>query len=161
MNRNYTLWYKLKINLNKVEFSGNFSELEVWWCSLGANIGDEEDGKNVLFERPVLVFRKYNKSLFFALPLSTASKMSKFYHEISVGDENGIVLVSQGRVISSRRLQRRIGKITSHEFTSIAKKYADLHHIKSSSQLLGNSQAPNGDLYSNITKHEQKSQERK
>ncbi len=32
------------------------------WCSIGINVGDEEDGKNELYERPVLVIKKFNAS---------------------------------------------------------------------------------------------------
>lgn len=35
-----------------------FYEREIWWCSLGVNIGFEQDGTNDLFERPVLVIKK-------------------------------------------------------------------------------------------------------
>ena len=38
-----------------------FHEREIWWCSIGLNVGDEQDGKNDYFERPVLVIRKFNK----------------------------------------------------------------------------------------------------
>ena len=40
-----------------------FHEREIWWCSIGVNLGDEQDGKNELFERPVLVVRKFNRKL--------------------------------------------------------------------------------------------------
>ena len=33
-------------------------EGSVWWCKLGLNIGDEEDGKGDYFERPVLILKK-------------------------------------------------------------------------------------------------------
>jgi hypothetical protein len=40
-----------------------FREKEIWWCSIGINIGDEQDGKNELFERPVLILRKFNNKI--------------------------------------------------------------------------------------------------
>ena len=67
MNRNYTAWYALKSQLEAGDFKGNFSEREIWWCSIGANIGHEEDGKHRYFERPVIVLRKYNKNYFLFL----------------------------------------------------------------------------------------------
>lgn len=148
MSRDYVGWYRLKTQIDKQEFLGNFSEREVWWVSLGANIGDEEDGKNKLFERPVLIVRKYSRQLFWALPLSTAQKESRFYHTVSIGvaDLNSVVLLSQGRAISSKRLQRRLGRITSVEHESILQAYADLHKIKSDPQQAESPRAPNGDL---------------
>lgn len=162
MSRDYVGWYKLKTQIDKQEFLGNFSEREVWWVNLGANIGDEEDGKNKLFERPVLIVRKYSRHLFWALPLSTVQKKSRFYHPISIGaaDRNSVVLLSQGRVISSKRLQRRLGRVTSDEHSSILSAYAGLHEIKSDPQQAEGLRAPNGDLYTNNIKHEHESQEK-
>ncbi len=41
---------------------------EVWWCSLGVNIGAEIDGKNDGFERPVIIMKVYNKETTLVLP---------------------------------------------------------------------------------------------
>ena len=49
-------------------------EGEIWWCSLGVNVGDEQDGKNDLFERPVLIVRKFNNSIVWAVPMITKIK---------------------------------------------------------------------------------------
>ena len=35
-----------------------FHEREIWWCSIGVTLGDEQDGKNDLFERPVFSNKK-------------------------------------------------------------------------------------------------------
>lgn len=40
-----------------------FEEREVWWASLGENIGSEANGKNFHFERPVIVLRKFSSDL--------------------------------------------------------------------------------------------------
>lgn len=46
MAKDFTKWHKLKTRLdNRKEFS-TFSEGEVWWCSIGINIGAEEEGNN-------------------------------------------------------------------------------------------------------------------
>ena len=64
----FDVWNSLKkdIDINNVDFS--FSEKEIWWCSLGKNIGNEQDGKNRNFERPVLIFKKWNSEFFVGLP---------------------------------------------------------------------------------------------
>ena len=48
-----------------------FHEREIWWCSIGINLGDEQDGKNELFERPVLILKKFNNKVAWVLPMST------------------------------------------------------------------------------------------
>ncbi len=56
------------IDLKKLLSSKNpptFQEREIWWCSIGINVGFEIDGKNDKYLRPVLIFRKFNKNIFF------------------------------------------------------------------------------------------------
>ncbi|MBP7760690.1 type II toxin-antitoxin system PemK/MazF family toxin [Candidatus Saccharibacteria bacterium] len=159
VKRDYGKWHTLKGDLEIGHFEANYSEREVWWCSLGANIGFEEDGKNHLFERPVLVVKKYSKELFLGVPLSTKLKNSRYYHHIAVGDKNGVVILSQARALSSKRLQRRIGRITENDHQSIWRQYIGLHTSqKSDSAVKRSPRAPNGDLYVYDTKHERKSQ---
>jgi hypothetical protein len=42
-----------KQKLNEIEFNSYAHERDVWWCSLGVNVGVEADGKHGNFERPV------------------------------------------------------------------------------------------------------------
>ena len=45
---------KLRIHLYKNLDSVYFRERQIWWASVGQNIGVESNGKNANFERPVL-----------------------------------------------------------------------------------------------------------
>lgn len=110
--RDYVGWYKLKSKLQTRSKLATFKEREVWWCSLGANIGDEQDGKHALFERPVIILRKYSSQLFTAVPLSTSVRKGEFYVDISLKDVKSVALLSQIRTLSAKRLQRRIGIVT-------------------------------------------------
>ena len=42
-----------------------FNNRQIWWCAVGNNIGLEQNGKGENFERPVLIFKKFNKNIFF------------------------------------------------------------------------------------------------
>jgi hypothetical protein len=44
--KNYKNWCDLKYKINKSERFLSFYAKEIWWCSLGLNIGYEQDGKN-------------------------------------------------------------------------------------------------------------------
>jgi len=48
-------WTELKIKIHSQERVFYFREREIWWTSLGLNIGFEQNGKNKRFERPVLI----------------------------------------------------------------------------------------------------------
>lgn len=51
----FVAWTRLKIRIHLSEKDVYFREGEMWWASLGANIGHEQDGKNETFERPILI----------------------------------------------------------------------------------------------------------
>jgi len=57
---------------------------EVWWCSIGINIGAEADGKNENFERPVIILRVYNKETMLVLPTTGREKTDKFHLNASM-----------------------------------------------------------------------------
>lgn len=159
MSRNYTVWYKQKASLEKEARLTNFRSQEIWWCALGANIGDEEDGKNERLERPVLILRKYNKGLFFGLPLTSTLKTAKFYHHLKVDDVDRAVILSQGRTLSAYRLLRRIYKVNDNDFAKIEQVYVALTLEKTiSASEPAESRVPNGSLYSNNTKLQRNSQ---
>jgi mRNA interferase MazF len=64
-------WTKIKIRIHVSERVLYFKQREIWWASLGCNIGHEEDGKNIMFERPVLIVKKFNHHLLWVLPLTS------------------------------------------------------------------------------------------
>jgi len=53
--KNYDQWNNLKKELEERTNMPSFHEGDVWWCSVGLNIGPEIDGKNVTAERPVCI----------------------------------------------------------------------------------------------------------
>jgi len=71
-------WNEVKSDLNR-RGSQLFQEQEIWWCALGVNVGSEQDGKHGLFERPVLIFRKFNRELFWGLPMTGTVRHGKYY----------------------------------------------------------------------------------
>jgi hypothetical protein len=75
-------WNKLKQGIDKGASVPTFREREIWWCSIGVNIGHETDGKNRFYNRPVLVVRKFNTRIFWGVPLTTQIKDNPFYFQI-------------------------------------------------------------------------------
>jgi mRNA interferase MazF len=114
--KDYQAWHTLKSKIEYEHHSPPFGEREVWWSSLGANVGTEEDGKNKFFERPVLVVRKFNKEMLWALPLTSREKEGMYYLKFSLNNTNTTIILSQLRVLSAKRLRRKIGKIGKKQF---------------------------------------------
>ena len=115
-------WTKKKIRHHiKEEKDLYFREKEVWQAALGKNFGYEVDGKHELFERPVLILKKYSKDMCFVLPLTTQIKNPKPWYQVIVKIEEEInaVNISQGRVISSKRLLRKIIVLDTADYNAV------------------------------------------
>ncbi len=104
-----------------------FHERDVWWSSIGVNIGVEIDGKNENFERPVLVLRKINNKQFFGIPITSKNKIGNFYIKLIYGNNKtiGKACLSQIKVFSTKRLLRKIGKTNQEDFKNIKKIFID------------------------------------
>ena len=128
MKKDYKEWHSKK---TKIEHAGEtrlfFHEREVWWCSLGYNVGFEQDGKGEKFARPIIVFKKFNKEVFWALPLSTRIKKGKFYAPIKLGDNiDRVAIISQLRLMDAKRLIDKIGVISEANYKYIQKAVVNL-----------------------------------
>lgn len=123
--KEFDKWNELKKEIDVLNKPENFyfQEREIWWCSLGVNVGFEEDGKNDNFERPVLIIRKFNKYVLWILPLTRSRKTGDYYFLITQGDEDdSVVILSQIRLISSKRLLRKMRMMDEAEFKDIKDK---------------------------------------
>lgn len=123
MHKDFDRWNKEKKNLEKTSSKILvFHEREIWWCSIGINLGDEQDGKNELFERPVLVLRKFNNKIAWVLPMSTKKKEGIYYHLLEHEEKIFTVILSQLRLLSVKRFRRFVRKISPHQFDIIKDK---------------------------------------
>jgi mRNA interferase MazF len=118
MDKDFNAWNTVKQRVQTHQ-PPLFSEGQVWWCSIGVNVGDEQDGKGASFMRPVLVLRKFNRNVFIGVPLSTKQKDNRFYSKIVFNDVEQSVLLSQIRLMDARRFGKIMGKLTSDEVKRI------------------------------------------
>jgi len=148
--KNYKNWHNLKSDIENRGQEKKFREREIWWCSLGENIGFEQDGKNEKFERPVLVLRKFNKGMFFGLPLTSKIKEDKFHTGFVVKTKNkkgefeeneSFAILSQLRLLSSKRIIRRVVRINENTFAKIEGSFIKLLLEKPNGPLSGSSGA--------------------
>jgi mRNA-degrading endonuclease toxin of MazEF toxin-antitoxin module len=115
----FTTWLTRKFALNSLERIYRIKEGEVYWCSLGINVGDEENGKGVNFRRPVLIFKKFNNNIFLAIPLSTKNKENKYYVPVTVKDVMQSAMISQIRILDTKRLDEKVGYISKSDFENV------------------------------------------
>ena len=122
----FAQWNIQKQEINMLEHTSLFREGEIWWCSFGKNIWVEEDGKNELFERPVIVLRKFNNEQFFWLPLTSKNRDDQYHFPSDTTWVVGSIILSQWRVMSSKRLSRKIATIARGKFKLIRNRFSQL-----------------------------------
>jgi len=96
MHKDFEKWNQLKQRLDAIKNPPFFNEREIWWCSIGINIGYEVYGKGTLFTRPVLIIKKRSANTFIGIPMSTKLKpRPDFYHLTFNGQEVALMLAGQ------------------------------------------------------------------
>ena len=120
--KDFDSWNKKKKIIDQKEISERvfFNEREVWWGSLGLNIGYEQDGKNDDFERPLLIVKKFNRFIVWVVPLTTIAKDNRFHHRLK--SSGSFVILSQIRLMSTKRFLRLVETINENEFKEIINK---------------------------------------
>lgn len=123
--KDFHAWNELKIQIDLKEDDQRlfFKDAEVWWVSIGLNIGFEINGKNEKFVRPVVVVKKYNKFSFLALPLGTVKKENKYIVFVgNVSGKDAYANLSQLRNVDSKRLVSKLGFVDKEIFIELKKK---------------------------------------
>ncbi|MBC7982151.1 type II toxin-antitoxin system PemK/MazF family toxin [Candidatus Parcubacteria bacterium] len=150
----YNDWNIKKQNIN---FSDNediyFKEMDIWWCSIGLNIGSESYGKGRDFRRPILIIRKLSDDLCIALPLTSKNKIGTWFVDVLLNDENRTVMLYQIRTLNRKRFQRKMGEVGIKDFNKVKEKLekllefpenhhpaqAEIERVDGTSTLKGNS----------------------
>lgn len=139
--KNFDQWNELKKSLDQIETAYSVHDGEVWYCSIGLNIGNEQDGKHGFFERPVLIIRTWSSNSFLGVPLSSTLREGDYYYMISFTDRKSCAMLAQMRVFDCRRLQRRLTHISAQDLWKIRGRISNLILLKNSNPpLLADSQ---------------------
>ena len=127
MSRDYDGWNEVKkvisIKNKKIVVP---KQREVYWTSIGQNIGYEQNGKGKEFSRPVLIIKRFSRNIFFGVPLSTQEKDGNFFHLFEFLGQKSNALIVQGRIFDTKRLENRLGMIDTDDFNMIKIKIKEL-----------------------------------
>jgi len=124
MKKDFDKWNKKKKIINEQDFSDLlfFHEREIWWCSMGLNIGNEQDGSGDEYRRPVLILKGLSIQTCLVVPLTASAHLHPLRPSIGlVNGKEAKVLISQIRVIDKRRLVSKIGYLDQKIFDEIRK----------------------------------------
>lgn len=122
MHRNFDKWNDLKKRIDGKSKGRFYHEKEIWWCNLGFNVGNEQNGSGANFQRPILIIRSLSNRTFFALPLTTSKENNKYRIDIgNVSGKSAKVILSQLKVIDTKRLTEFIEVLDDPLFIKIKK----------------------------------------
>ncbi len=126
MNINiYDKWNEKKKALKDVDIL--IRERDIWWCKIGKNVGQEQDGVGDNFSRPVLVLKKLDSKTCIILPLTTQENMGSWFYELGdVNHKKAWVILNQIKLISVNRLYFYIGYVEIQDFIKIKKNLISL-----------------------------------
>ena len=120
MNKAFKKWHGIKENLDGRKSEVFFHEREIWWCSLGLNIGFEQDGNGPEFQRPVVILKKFNNDVCWVLPITTKPKTGKYYFPIDLGDNiQRRVILSQLRLVDGKRFLDKMTTLPENQFNKL------------------------------------------
>lgn len=119
MDKNFDGWNEKKKYIDKSKSLADFHEREIWWCSIGINIGSEQHSQTNDFSRPVLVIKKFTRDVFWGVPLTTKTKDINFRLRFNLEGTENDLLILQMRVYDRKRLIRKIGVMPKDDFSKL------------------------------------------
>jgi mRNA interferase MazF len=129
----YDRWNVRKKIISANKRTSFSKERDVWWCSLGLNIGRESYGKGDAFQRPVLIFKQLSFDLCVVLPLTSQERIGNWFVHILVSGEKRWAMLHQIRVLDKKRFLSKMGIITPEEFDQVKEKLEVLLELSRSS----------------------------
>jgi len=127
--KDFHTWTILKqVIQDRSKVPPGYKEQEVWWAQLGLNVGDEEDGKDNYFSRPVLVVKGFSRNLAWVIPLTSVPKEGKYYYAFMLNSRTSTVILSQLKALDVRRFTTKIGVMDTKQFEELRSKLKYLCH---------------------------------
>ncbi|NCU41198.1 MAG: hypothetical protein EOM19_00565 [Candidatus Moranbacteria bacterium] len=122
-NKDFVDWMTVKKTLNAREIPSPFFEREVWWASLGENIGFELDGKSPDYSRPIIILKIFSENNLFYAPLTTMKCCRKrpFFFDVGeiVPGKRSRASLSHTSSMDGRRLLKKIGMLEESTFLDL------------------------------------------
>lgn len=141
-------WIRLKDRLHESAAKPpHVSEGEIWWISVGENVGSEINGKSGLFSRPGIIFKKLAHGFYFVIPTTTRIREGSWYVGIRQQSRDMVACLHQARAIDYRRLSSLIGTLDDADYARVREGFAALYLTKSiPRQRRGRGKIPNVEL---------------
>jgi mRNA interferase MazF len=127
MEKDFDRWNDHKKQVHARDDVPDYHAREVWWCTLGTNIGFEQDGTGIGHARPVLVLKGFSRNVCVIVPLTTSKKVSHYHWPAGkIEDRVAFAIISQLRLIDTRRLTNKIATMDAMTFKKIRNAVRDI-----------------------------------
>lgn len=126
MKKDFDKWNERKKKINE-ENPNFYHQREIRWCSLGVNVGFEQDGTSEAYRRPVLVIKGFSRHVCLIVPLTTFKKKNLYHFEVGIIEgQEAFAILSQIRLIDTKRLHDRLAVLGKEKFEEIRKAIRNL-----------------------------------
>jgi len=128
IGKRFLEWIGLKGRLHQnTAKPPHVSERDLWWVSLGENIGSEMNGKSEKFSRPALVLKKLSHGFYLVAPTTTQEREGTWYVRVRQKERDMYVCLHQIRTIDHRRLWSRLGQMDESDFLRVKEAFKKLY----------------------------------
>lgn len=129
----FNKWNKLKQKLNNKKEIITFYQGNIYFMSIGVNIGHESYGKDELFLRPVLVYKKLTHTTFLGIPLTSKHKTGTYFFNFAYKKNiESTAMLNQMRVYDIRRSEYLSGKVNKNTYKNLEAKVKEFMKVTSS-----------------------------
>ena len=118
-SKRFKEWIAVKETKHIENILRTIREGEIWWCSIGENVGVEINGKGSQFTRPVLILKKLSRLSFIGVPLTSQLHEGTWYEHFIFKDKEQVAVLAQIRNISVSRLINRMGTLPNSDFVKV------------------------------------------
>jgi mRNA interferase MazF len=128
MSKNFSEWLGLKRELDERQQTPPLVSVgDIWWASVGENVGSEMNGKSALFSRPVIVYKKLSHGFYFVIPTTTQPKRGSWFVRFRQQGKEMIACLHQARAIDHRRLSSKLGTLDDEDFVQVRQGFYRLY----------------------------------
>ena len=103
------------------------SEGDIWWASIGENVGSEINGKSDLFSRPAVIYKKLAHGFYFVIPTTTQERTGSWFVPFRQRNKAMVACLHQARAIDYRRLSSKLGTLDDEDLERIKAGFRSLY----------------------------------
>ena len=126
--KRFRLWIVLKERLHETGHRPPLvSEGDIWWASVGENVGSEINGKSNLFSRPVVILKKLSHGFYFVVPTTTRERSGSWFVPFRQQARAMVACLHQARSLDHRRLSSKLGAMDDEDFERVKAGFRNLY----------------------------------